>query len=66
MTMSQKLKQSMEMRGIKQCELAKATGITEVSISRYATGQRIPRTSELVIICKALCISSDWLLGLKD
>ena len=65
-TIGEKIKLAMDMRGMKQCDLAHATNITEVSISRYIKGDRIPRTFELIQLCKALCISSDWLLGLKE
>ena len=66
MTIGQKIRQAMDMQGMKQVELAEATNITEVSISRYVNDLRIPNTSELCKLCKALHISADWLLGIKD
>ena len=49
-----------------QSELSKKTGITEVTISRYANGQRVPKATEIVKIAQALNVSCDYLLGYDE
>jgi transcriptional regulator with XRE-family HTH domain len=46
-----------------QAELAKATGITEAAISRYAGGSRLPRMEQTVRIADALHVSIDQLFA---
>lgn len=49
-----------------QNELSELTKISEVSISRYANGDRIPKGTEIAIIARVLNVSTDYLLGLDD
>ena len=58
-----RLKKELETRRITQRYLAQITGLTEVSISRYITGDRVPKANVLLKICKALHVSPDYLLG---
>lgn len=54
----------LEVRGISQRELAERIGVTEVSISRYVTGQRTPSGLTLCKISKVLgCTMEDLLKG---
>ena len=62
---SKRLKDIMESRGVLQAELAKKTGITETTVSRYCNGKRIPNIEALVKIAKALDVHTDLLLGLE-
>lgn len=66
MTIGERLVLALDIRGMQQKELAEMSGLTEVTISRYITGSREPKADNIIKICKVLCISSDWLLGLKD
>lgn len=59
-----RLQQALATAGLTQKELADKTNISEVSISRYASGQRIPKSRELAKIAIALHTSCDYLLGL--
>lgn len=45
-------------RGITQRMLATLTGTTEVSISRWENGSRLPNTDALYKLCKALDVSN--------
>lgn len=63
---SERLKESIQDRGITQRMLATLTGTTEVSISRWANGSRLPNADALYRLCKALDVSADYLLGLSD
>lgn len=61
---SNRLKEAMKKKHrMKQSELAEATGLTEVTISRYINGYRVPKATELVRISKAVGVSCDYLLG---
>lgn len=62
---SERLKDIMKSKGVMQSELAKKTGITEVTISRYCNGKRLPNIEGLVKIAKALEVPADLLVGLE-
>jgi len=59
---SKNLKLLLDERGMKQTELASMTGITEVSISRYVAGTRIPSVSIAKKIADAIGVDVDMLL----
>ena len=59
-----RLKEEMARVGLKQRELAKMVGVTEVSMSRYMTGNRQPRGTKLVEIANALQTTPEYLCGL--
>lgn len=61
-----RVKDIMQNKGLKQSDLAKMTGITEATISRYCNGRRTPNIKALVKIAKILNVSTDYLLGIKD
>lgn len=61
---SKRLKMALEIRNIQQKEFAKKTGLTAVTVSRYVNGGRQPNANNIIVICKTLGISADWLLGL--
>jgi transcriptional regulator with XRE-family HTH domain len=63
-TLGDRLKYALEIRNMKQCDFAKKIGLTEVTMSRYINGTRKPKADTIVIICRTLGISSDWLLGM--
>ena len=63
MAFSQNLKHALEMKGVSQRELAKRTGITEASISRYISGEREPRAYTLSKIASVLHMTMDELIG---
>lgn len=50
-------------QGKTQRELAKQVGTTEASISRYIKGNRVPKSTILANIAKALHTTTDYLLG---
>lgn len=55
----------MQLRDMKQSELAKKLGIAPQSVSTYANGQCSPDPQTLAEISRALRVSSDYLLGLS-
>lgn len=66
MVLSDRLKQSISERGITQRQLAALCDTTEVSVSRWVRGKRVPDAETLYKLCKALDVSADYLLGLSE
>ena len=62
----QRLKKVLAERNMMQKELAEKIGVNEMAISRYIHGGRIVSVPILIDICKALNVSADYLLGLKE
>lgn len=60
-TFNIRLRECLAERGMTQAELAKATGITEATISRYAGGSRSPNVKQVARIADALHVSFDQL-----
>ena len=59
----ERLKEIIEERGMTQRELAEKAGITEATISRYLSFQRVPKATHVLKIANALKCSCDYLLG---
>ena len=62
----ERVKLQLEKNNISQKELAEKTGITEATISRYISSQRIPKATEILKIAKVLNCTSDFLLGIDS
>lgn len=58
-----RLDQARKEKGLTQRELANRVGVTEVSMSRYVNGARVPKEPIVVNIAKALGVSVDYLVG---
>ena len=58
-----RLRTLIKSMGISQRELAKKIGCTEVTISRYITGERVPSATVVVKIANVLGVSVDYLIG---
>ena len=58
-----RLLELLESVNMTQTELAKRIGTTNVTISRYISGERKPRIEIVVEIAKAFGVSVDYLLG---
>lgn len=63
--LGKRLKISMKAKKMNQRRLSEKTGIMESTISRWLRDERKPNADNIIIICKELDISADWLLGLK-
>ena len=53
----------MEQENLKQKDLAKKIGVTEISMSRYIHGTRKPKYDVVLKICEVLGCSVDYLLS---
>ena len=63
---TKRLKEEIDRNNLTQRKLADKVGVTEVSMSRYVHGGRIPRGNILVDIAKALRITPEYLTGMSD
>lgn len=60
---STNLRNALYMAGKTQAELAKAVGVTEVSVSKWINGAAVPRPNKVDDICRALrCSREDLML----
>lgn len=53
----------LKQHNLTQRELAEKVGVTEVSMSRYINGERVPRGPIIANIATILHTTSDYLLG---
>ena len=63
---AERIRQAIEHSGKTQRQIADEIGVTEVSMSRYVSGQRIPRAKTLVNIAKVCNVSEMWLITGKE
>ncbi|MBS4534472.1 helix-turn-helix domain-containing protein [Clostridium sp. D2Q-14] len=61
-----RLQTLLEERNMNQKELAKQSGVTEVTISRYINGSRKPRIEIVNKLAEVLNTTTDYLLGRTD
>lgn len=62
-TTSERIKEGMELRGLKQADLVEKTGISKGALSSYISGRYIPKRNNIYLISKALNVSESWLMG---
>ena len=58
-----RLNEALRVRGMTASELAKASGLAKSSVSRYLTGENIPRSIAIGRMAQALNVSPAWILG---
>lgn len=61
--LSVRLSESIARSGLLQRILAERVGCTEVSMSRYISGRRVPKGPIIEKIAEALHVTTDYLLG---
>ena len=62
-----KVKRLRKLKGLTQKDLCDITGINRYTLIKYEKLDEAPPSMETIIsLCKALEISADYLLGLKD
>lgn len=64
-TFSERLHELLVARNMTQTQLAEAADLTEVTISRYATGKQVPNIDRAARIAEALSASLDWMCGVN-
>lgn len=62
-SIAERLREAMNIRGKKQIDLVRETGINRSAISRYLSGEYEPKNKPVYELAKALDVSDQWLLG---
>ena len=60
---SERLKEAMRIRQLKQADLSRLTGLAKGGISNYITGRYEPKSDVISKLAKALNCSEMWLWG---
>lgn len=63
MELNERIRMLMEEKKLTQKELASLSNITEASMSKYLSGERMPRIDIVVNIANALGVTTDELIG---
>jgi transcriptional regulator with XRE-family HTH domain len=63
MELRDRLRQAMDLRGLRATDLVDRTGIPKGTISYYLSGKTEPKSDRLYVIAQALDVSEAWLLG---
>ena len=58
-----RLSEALQLRGMKQSELVRASGIDSAAISRYLSGAYEPKSGAISKLAAALDVSEMWLWG---
>lgn len=62
-TASERIKEGMLLRGLKQVDLVEKTGISKGALSSYISGRYVPKQNNTFLIAKALDVNEAWLMG---
>lgn len=63
---SERLNEVLKNNNISQTELSKRINMSQSVVNNYCTGKREPTLDVLMLICKAINESADYIIGLKD
>ncbi|MBR7159887.1 MAG: helix-turn-helix transcriptional regulator [Clostridia bacterium] len=63
---SSRLRETLRNNSISQNAFAKRIGMSQGIVNNYCTGKREPSLDVLVLICRELNESADYMLGLED
>ena len=62
-TISTRLREALNLRGMKQVDLVRATGLDRGAISSYLSGKYEPKQKAIYKMARALDVSEGWLMG---
>lgn len=66
MSIAERLRQAMKMRGMTQVELCEKTGLNKGAVSCYLSGQYEPKQRAIFKLAEALDVSELYLMGLSE
>ena len=58
-----RLKEAMDIRGLRAVDLIERTGIPKVTLSYYMSGKTEPKADRIYTLAKELNVSEAWLMG---
>lgn len=62
-TTGSRIKKALEIRNMKQIDLAQNTGMARGAISQYVSDKVKPKQDKIFIMAQALLVSPAWLMG---
>ena len=66
MKFTERFNECLKQTELKQTEIAKYCHIAKQTITNFKSGRAYPSIDTLFLLCKALDVSADYLLGLED
>ena len=63
---AERLQEIRAESGINQAKLAELCNVQQSCVSKWERGLTLPDAEMIVVICKALHVSADYLLGILD
>lgn len=60
---SERIKEAMGLRNLKQTDLVEKTGISKGALSSYLSGRYSPKQNNIYLLAKALSVNEAWLMG---
>lgn len=62
----ERLIEEIKLSGLTTKELAKRVDVTPEMITQYKTTKKMPSLETFALLCKALGVSANYILGLED
>ncbi len=62
----QRLREEIRNSGLTTAEIARRVGVSPEIITQYTTTKKLPKLDTFAALCKALDVSADYILGIKD
>lgn len=66
MLLYERIQQKLDEKGLKQADLARATGRSTAAVTKWMRGENIPKSEALKAIASCLGVSDEWLLTGED
>lgn len=60
---AERLQKAMNLRGLRQRDIVKSTGLTKGAVSMYVSGLCKPTAKNLYLLSHCLNVSEEWLMG---
>ena len=62
----ERLREEIRHSGLTTVEIAGRVGVSPEMITQYMTTKKLPKLDTFAALCRALDLSADYILGLKD
>lgn len=61
-----RLREEIKQSGLTLKSIAEQIGVSPEMVTRYCTTKKLPRLDTFALLCKALDVSADYILGLSE
>lgn len=61
-----RIREALDLRGMKQADLCRMTGISKSSMSGYVSGRDDPKQDKIYAMAQVLGVNPAWLYGFSD